>query len=86
MVWILRYGRRIRVDLYTDPCWNSRDKWTLYTTYAKFISEGVSEERSESLAAAAVWKQKWKVTFSDGVESRLENSAGGVKFKPTSTT
>lgn len=71
-MWILRNGKRIRVQLIEDPCWNESDKWTARNLYAKFISEGYSTNDSASLASASVWKKKWPgTTYSDWIENTL---------------
>ena len=73
-MWILRNGKRIRVKLIEDPCWNVADKWTARNLYAKFISAGYSTNDSASLASAAVWKKKWVgTTYSDWIENTLSS-------------
>ena len=74
-MWVLRDGKRIRVDLNTDPCWTSADIWSARNLYAKFISLGYSAGDSTSLASAAIWKKKWVGTkYADWIEQALTNS------------
>jgi len=59
IMWLLRNGRQIRVEILEDPCWNDADKWTARNLYVRFMSLGYGKEYSTSLANAGVWKKKW---------------------------
>jgi len=58
-MWLLRNGRRIRADLYIDPCWTHEERWSLYNQYVKYVISGMSKESAESAAAKDLWKRKW---------------------------
>ena len=78
-MWLLRNGRRIRVELYTDPSWNREERWSFSIAYAKFLSEGFGVERAEALAAASIWKTKWKgIVYDPGVEQALRGTHQSV--------
>ena len=77
MFWVLRNGRYIRVILNIDPCWSKADIYKGVNLYAKFVSSGYSESESSSLAAAAIWKDKWVGTIYDTkTETILKKSVG----------
>jgi len=75
-MWLLRNGKIIRVDIFTDPCWNSKDIWSARNTYAKYVSMGYTHSDAYSLASAKIWKHKWKgITYSASFEKTLKNSS-----------
>jgi len=71
-MWILRNGRRIRVDIYLDPIWNKNDISSVRNLVARFIAQGHTQTDAASLASAALWKRKWPdTTYKPAVENLL---------------
>lgn len=62
-MWLLRNGKRIRVDLYIDPSWNLNDASSARNLFARFIALGHSYSDASSFAAATIWKRKWPETI-----------------------
>ena len=74
-MWVLRKGRLIRVDIYTDPCWSTAELWSMRTMYCRFRCEGMSHTDAMSLASVKLWKTKWAGTrYIDRVERALQNA------------
>jgi hypothetical protein len=72
-MWILRNGRRIRVDIYIDPIWNKNDILSVRNLVARFISQGHTQTDAASLAAITLWKRKWPETaYGPSVEKTIE--------------
>ena len=73
-MWILRNGRRIRVDIYRDPIWNKNDILSVCNLVARFIAQGHILSDAASLASAALWKRKWpETTYGSSVENVIKN-------------
>jgi hypothetical protein len=71
-MWILRNGKRIRVDIYLDPIWNKNDVMSIRNLVARFMAQGHTQSDAASLASAALWKRKWPETvYRPSIEKSL---------------